>query len=87
MNARIYLQPDAIPTQEMIRTANRLFRHFGKEVTFLQQQTTYFPDFTMNRLRWAICSFTGEASQVFDEALKKAPNLVIDFAEFDGDEN
>lgn len=88
MNSRIYLQPDAVPTQDDIRTANRIFRHFGKEVTFLQRQDVDFPDITMNRLRWAISNFTnGEEEIVLSKEIIKSPNVIIDFANFDGDED
>ncbi|MCL2113162.1 MAG: hypothetical protein FWH31_04340 [Streptococcaceae bacterium] len=87
MNSRIYLQPDAVPTQDDIRTANRIFRHFGKEVTFLQRQDVDFPDITMNRLRWAISNFTnGEEETVLSKEIAKSPNVIIDFSNFDGDE-
>lgn len=82
MNSRIYLQPDAIPTQDMIRTANRLFRHFGKEITFLQQPETgseNSADITMNRLRWALSNLPApDLSAEYQRLSKKAGNLVID---------
>ena len=87
MNSRIYLQPDAVPTQDMIRTANRLFRYFGKEVTFLQKLAPHLPDITMNRLRWALINdLSADPEKLISEALLKAPNLVVDFADFAGDE-
>lgn len=81
MNSRIYLQPDALPTQDEIRTANRLFRHFGKEVTFLQQQEADFPDITMNRLRWALM----KPKESLKEAAHRSGNVVADLSNFPAD--
>lgn len=72
MQARIYLQPDALPTQDMIITANRLFRHFKKEVTFLNDESK--EDLTMNRLRWALLSNERDLAA----AAELSPNLVAD---------
>ena len=82
MNSRIYLQPDAVPTQAMIRTANRLFRHFGKEITFLQQPENpeTFPDITMNRLKWAMADLS-PLTEAYEAAARKAPNLVLDLTD------
>ena len=93
MNSRIYLQPDALPTQEMIKTANRLFRHFGKEVTFLQQPVELdaaakFADITMNRLRWALSNLTELSKNPeaeFARLSEKAGNVVVDLVDFAGD--
>ncbi|MDR0297581.1 MAG: hypothetical protein LBI11_02895 [Streptococcaceae bacterium] len=68
--SRIYLQPDAVPTQAMIRTANRLFRHFGKEVTFLTGlELAENPTLTMNRLRWKLISSTDLETTPFENAV------------------
>jgi hypothetical protein len=76
MNSRIYLQPDAVPVQDEIRTANRLFRHFEKEVTFLQRSGIADPDITMNRLRWAII----KVGENLSDGLTRSGNLIADLA-------